>query len=102
MSVKTLWRGRPPPKRKETALRVGAPATLSSFASIDSWKRDDGEKPGLTGTLSGRRSGRAGLRREQRERLESKPRERPSHGKDDETDHRRYKHSALKEMAVHL
>jgi hypothetical protein len=74
---------------KETAHRVGAGnvgalATLGSFPHR-SEKQDDGDKPGLTGTLPGSRSGWADLRREQREWLENKHREKPSHGKEGET-----------------
>jgi hypothetical protein len=43
--------------------------------------------------LPGSRSGRATLRREQRERLESKHRGKPNHGKEGEIDHRCCKHS---------
>jgi hypothetical protein len=57
MNVRTLWRGRPPMKRKKmyAARRVGAgdvraPATLGSFARPDR-KQDDGNKRGPTGTL---------------------------------------------------
>jgi hypothetical protein len=54
MNDGTLWRGRPPPKRKKTAhiVRggdVGAPATLGSFAPTDRQK-DYGSKYGPTGT----------------------------------------------------
>jgi hypothetical protein len=60
-------------------------------------EEDDGDKSGPARTLSGSRSGRAALRREQRERLESKHSDNPSHGEEGET-----KHSPREEMAVCL
>jgi hypothetical protein len=57
--------------RVSEAGNVGALATLESFVpTIWKEKRDDGCTPGLTGTISGSRSGRAALRKEQWERLE--------------------------------
>jgi hypothetical protein len=52
---------------------VRASIIVGTFAP-SSEKQDDGEKSGPTPTLSRGRSGRAALRREQWERLESKQR----------------------------
>jgi hypothetical protein len=60
--------------------------TLRTFGRTDR-KKDEVDKPGPARTLSGSRSGRAALRREQRE---------PSHGEKGEIDHRRHKHRCQK------
>jgi hypothetical protein len=59
-------------------------------------KDDDGGKPGPACTLSGSRSGRVTLRREQREQLESNRSENRATGKEGEADHKRHKHSPRK------
>jgi hypothetical protein len=62
------------------AMDVGALIILGTFA----WTRpeeDDGDKPGTTGTLPESHSGRAALRREQREQLESKQHENRATGR---------------------
>jgi hypothetical protein len=56
-----------------------------------------GEKSDCPATLSWNCSGRAALKREQRERLKSKHREKPSHGEGGEIKHRHLKHSPREE-----
>jgi hypothetical protein len=58
--------------------------------------KDDGGTPGLACTLSGNRSGRAALRGEQQEQLESNHRKNQATVKEVETDHRCHKHSPRK------
>jgi hypothetical protein len=72
----TLWRGRPPPKRKKKqhqgkkSLIWGAPATLGVIPTTEkvrvserkSKTLDDCDTPGSTGNLAANRSGRAGLK----------------------------------------
>jgi hypothetical protein len=56
----TLWRGRPPPKRKQR--QCGTPATLDSFSPPLERKRTeefDVWTPGMTGTFLGKPSERA-------------------------------------------
>jgi hypothetical protein len=50
-------------------------------------------KPGPARTLSGNCWGRAALRREKQEQLETNHRENRATGKEGETDHRRHKHN---------
>jgi hypothetical protein len=68
------------------AIEVGASSILGTFALTDR-KKDDGDQFRPARTFSGSSSGRATLRREQRERIESKHREKPSHGEEGETKH---------------
>jgi hypothetical protein len=82
MSLRILWRGRPPPKRKRDSTlskswQCGSTGHSRYFCHAPIGKRnnkklDDGDTPGSTGTLSGSHLGCADLRREQREWLESK------------------------------
>jgi hypothetical protein len=93
-SVKNIVEGSAPSETEETAHKlragdVGAPATLGRLPAPterrifivwillchDVEKKVDGSIPKPTCTLSGNRSGRAALRREQQEQLESNHRE---------------------------
>jgi hypothetical protein len=90
----------PSKTKEETAHCVrprdqGALVALGNFAHTDQ-KKDDGSKPGPTGTLWGNCSGQAALKREQRERFETNLCENRGMGKDGETGHSRYKHSPWK------
>jgi hypothetical protein len=60
------------------------------------WKKDGGGTHGTPGTLSENCSGRAALRREQREQLESNHSENRATGMEGEADHKRHKHSPQK------
>jgi hypothetical protein len=57
--------------RKSRARDGGAPAPSRKFLPQSLEKKDDGVTTGQARTLSGNRSGRPALRREQREQLES-------------------------------
>jgi hypothetical protein len=59
------------PACRVRAGEVGAPATLGSFAPTNQKSRMMVIYPGLAHILSGSRSGRAAMRREQWEQLES-------------------------------
>jgi hypothetical protein len=68
-----------------------------------SLEKDGGSTPAPACTLSGNRSGRAAVRREQQEQLASKNRENWATGKEGNTNHKRCKHSPQKEeMVAHL
>jgi rubrerythrin len=60
----------PKQKKRLRAIGVGASTFIGTFSLTDQ-KKNDGGTPGLAHTLSGSRSGRAALRREQREKLQS-------------------------------
>jgi hypothetical protein len=79
-------------KEEATSSLRGASTTLRSLARTDR-KKDDSGTTGSVGSLSGNHLGRAALRREQREQLESEYRENQDSGKEGETDHRRHKNS---------
>jgi hypothetical protein len=61
---------------------------------------DGGGTPGPSRALSGNRSGRAALRREQREQLESDRHENQTTGKEREAGHRRHKEMAVRMQAI--
>jgi hypothetical protein len=85
------------------SIDTGALTTFGSFACTERKKKDNGDAIEPTGTLSGSRSGRAALRREQQEQLESNHRENRVAEKKGEMTHRSHKHSPQKkEMAERL
>jgi hypothetical protein len=82
----TLWWGQLPSKRKERPPKH----------SPRKKNKDDDGTHGPAGTLSGNRSGRTALRREQCEQLESNLPENRATGKEGKADHRYHKHSPRK------
>jgi hypothetical protein len=72
----------------------------TSKAQPSEKNEDDGGTPGPPRTLSRNGSGRAALRKEQREQLGSNYSENRATGKKGEVDHRRHKHSPRKKINV--